>query len=98
MSEKGGSEKDKKMFMISYLAVLLILGAVIGYNVKLIAVRHITAGFEDGRVKTAVSDYDFKKASEALKKLQEENSNPAAQEGGQPPAESEVPEGASCAQ
>lgn len=97
MSEKDSTEdRDKKIFQVSYYAILLILGAVIGYNVKLIASRHITAGFEDGRVKTAQSDYDFNKASEALKKLQEESSNAQAGAEQAAPAGAEVPTEGSC--
>lgn len=77
-------EKGKKspVWSVAYFATLFLLSAVIGYNIKLIALKRITTGFEDSKIKGVKSDYDFSKAEEALKKLQEER-NASAQAGEQ---------------
>ena len=90
--------KSKKIWSSAYFATLFLLSAVIGYNIKLIAVRHVTTGFEDSKIRVAKSDYDFGQAEESLRKVQDEQAAAAAQAGD--PAAGEAggaaPEGGSC--
>lgn len=88
--------KKRKADLYIELALFLILGVLIGVAVKTEAVKRITAGFDDNKMKIIQADYDINKLQEeqAVKLAEEEKKlleNQEADTDGQM-----VEEGGSC--
>lgn len=76
--------KKRKADLYIELALFLILGVLIGVAVKTEAVKRITAGFDDSKMKIFQADYDINKLQEeqAVKLAEEEKKLQENQEAG----------------
>jgi len=67
------SEQKKKTDLYIELALFLVLGILIGIAVKTEAVKRITIGFDDYKMKFYAQNYDLNKMQdEQIKKINEE--------------------------
>ena len=72
VSEAGKSENAKKDFYIE-LALILILGILVGVAIKTEAAKRITVGFDDYKIERNSVDYDINKLQSDLTKKNLEN-------------------------
>lgn len=76
VSDKIDEEKKRRMDVYVEFALIFILGILIGIAVKTEAVKRITMGFDDYKMKIFSQDYDISKLqAESVRESAEEQSD-----------------------
>lgn len=84
-SEKGDKTKKRKRDFFVELILFFILGILIGIAVKTEAIKNITMGFDDYKMKIGRQDYDINKIQQELianqlSQQEEQENSPAEQD------------------
>ena len=92
--EKGILDKFKVNEQVFNLIFFLVLGVLLGIGIKTEAVKRVTIGFNDYKIKSTGEMYDIGKVQERLnEEAQQEEENANNEEGS---AATQPPGGATC--
>ena len=77
------SKNKKRLTTPVYYLIIFVLSIAVGYYAKLLATKYVTIGFDDDKIQTSQSDYNFKDVASAVEKARqaEATSQEAAAQG-----------------